>query len=420
MSSAPAHLSNPDAPGQAEIPRRIGRYELVRPLGQGGMASIYLVRWRDGMGYERRAALKLLHSRLVSDTESVQRFRDEARWASWLKHPNIVSAIDAGMLGPLPYVVLEYVPGCTLEDLLEANPESRPVAWVVPLVLDILRGLHAAHTLRGEHGEHLRLVHRDVSPNNVLVGLDGTARVSDFGISKAVDSTAETARGVFMGKLEFAAPEQLALDAKPDPRVDIFATGVVLWTALTGRAALPPDSLPATMQRILHCDLPAPSRCGLRPPAWLDDLVLRAVARDPSQRFSSARHMADTLEAAATRHGALADRDDVARWVCSSIPSTRPYPEPPEDAPHEITTSGIVESPRAMHRPAAPPRHEAAPPLKIVPEGNQKTVRVSKLNMWGLAAVLLAASFLVGTLLGLTTDPEPASPTPEPGVQALP
>lgn len=304
-----------NAPNSPPIPRTLGRYEVVGVLGRGGMATVYLARHVGEAGFQRLLAIKVLHPHLAHEQEFVTMLLDEARIAARLHHPNLVPIVDLGSEGPLHYVVMEYVEGCALSALLSKYRDERPPRLLVPIILDALTGLHAAHTLTDEVGVPLNLVHRDVSPQNILVGVDATARVTDFGIARAEARINSTRPGQMKGKIAFMSPEQIRDSSHIDFRADIFAMGALLWSALTGRRLFRGSSDAATLSNILSMDVPAPSSIGLQPPPVFDEICLRALKRNPGDRFSSALEMEEALREVAIANGFLGSKREIAEWV---------------------------------------------------------------------------------------------------------
>ena len=297
-------------------PRRvIGRYLLCDAIASGGMATVHLARLMGPEGFSRTVAVKQLHPQFSRDPEFVAMFLDEARLASRVRHPNVVSPLDVISFPPELFIVMEYVHGASLSRLLKrGTPESVPPRVATAIIGQILLGLHAAHEATGEGGEPLELVHRDVSPQNIMVTKDGVARIVDFGIAKAKARSHQTDPGKLKGKLGYMAPEQVSLETV-DRRADVFAVGVVLWELLCGRRLFSSDSPAASVQKLLHAEIELPSRLIAGLPPALDQVVLLALARPPSERFESARAMAEALEHAVAPCSML----ELASWVESHV-----------------------------------------------------------------------------------------------------
>lgn len=309
-------------PGAVPAPmaqgHEVGPYQLLGKIATGGMGAVYLCRRSGYAGFQRLMALKLMHPHLTDQTQFLRMFLDEARIAGRMHHPNAVAILDLGKSPRGPYVVMEYIEGCTLAQLLGRHKTSRSPRFIVPIMMDVLSGLHAAHQLCDDDGVSLGLVHRDVSPSNILLGVDGIARITDFGIAKARARFTHTPAGTRKGKLSFAAPEQIRAGTC-DPRSDVFSAGVVLWSSLTGKSLFRGDSDAQTVGNVLNRDIPPPSKIGLRPPECLDEICLRALQRDPAERYQSAADMADALRAVASRHALLGTPIEIGRWVSATF-----------------------------------------------------------------------------------------------------
>ncbi len=296
-------------------PTSLGRYELYQCIGSGGTASVYLGRMRGPFGFSKVVAIKRLHEGLVQDREFVAMQVDEARLAGHIRHPNVAAMLDLVEHGSEVFVVLEYVHGESLSRLLREafrNGQTVPLAVATSIAAGVLRGLHAAHEATFEDGSPLCIVHRDVSPQNILVGVDGLARLLDFGTGKAARRSQETLHDRIKGKIGYMPPEQL--HGEPvDRRADLFATGVVLWELVVGRRLFEGDTEPETILKVLRAPVPLPS--ALRPgvPEMLEAVILRALSRERERRFPTALAMAQALEAAFE----AAPPAEVGHWVRS-------------------------------------------------------------------------------------------------------
>ena len=288
---------------------RCGLYELLVRIGKGGMASVYLARSEIG----ELVALKVLHPHLGQQPELVDMLMDEARIASQLHHPNVVRTLDIGRDAERYYLVMEYVEGVALDRLLRRSEDARP-ELIVPLAIDALRGLSAAHRLTDEVGRPLELVHRDVTPGNVIVGADGVARIADFGVAKARARITKTMPGIVKGKAGYVAPEVVLGRPDIDGRADVFSMGVLLYNALTGVTLFDADDLASTLTQLLEHDPSAPSTVGRRPAPIFDAPILGALHRDPEFRHIDALEMADALEDALIVYGDRG-REPIRAWV---------------------------------------------------------------------------------------------------------
>jgi len=303
-----------------ERPRRgsrrlVGRYEIIGRIGHGGMGSVYLCRLTSETGFRRLFALKLLREHLLDDVVSAGRFLEEARLAGLLHHPNVVSVVDAGIDEAQPYLVMDYVEGASLKQLVTAHPLAKPAELVVPLFLDALAGLQAVHTLAGEDGVPLNVVHCDVSPDNLLVGVDGICRLTDFGVARRESNVGER---LMHGKPAYLAPEQV-LRQPIDRRTDLFALGIVLYNTLTGVKLFDGRNVGETLARVTNEAIQPPSAVGLGPPPCFDFILMKALDRDPSRRYETAEEMAEDLRRVALRERLLAPTNEVAAWVRASV-----------------------------------------------------------------------------------------------------
>jgi serine/threonine-protein kinase len=281
----------------------LGRYELHDVIGSGGMASVHLARLRGPAGFSRVVAIKRLHK--SRDPQMVSSFVNEAKLASRIRHRNVVSVLDVIVDGGEVLLVMDFVHGLSLATLAQA-PVPPPIASAI--FTGILSALHAAHESTDEQGQPLEIVHRDVSPQNILVGADGVARLVDFGIAKVVGQ-AHTVTG-FKGKLAYAAPEQIRSE-RVTRLADVYSTSVTLWEALTGRGLFVGESPPALLAQVLAGPVEPPSRYAPGLSSEVDRIVLRGLARDRTSRFVTAQEM----ERALARELPPAPPSAVAEWA---------------------------------------------------------------------------------------------------------
>jgi serine/threonine protein kinase len=303
--------------GQSLVGRRLGRYQVLAQLAAGGMAGVYVARALAMAGFERLVAVKVLHPHLAHEEEFISMFLDEARLAARIHHPNVVATLDiSDTEGDGFFLVMDYIEGHHLGALLQQAAKDGlrvPPPIVVRVVLDALAGLSAAHDLVDENGTPLHLVHRDISPHNIMVGTDGIARLTDFGVAKAEVRLTSTRDGQFKGKLAYMAPEHASTGAT-DQRSDLFAMGIILWEGLTGRRLFRADTNAQTLNKILVEPIPPPSEA--RPElAPFDVLCARALERDPDLRFQTADEFAAALEAVVDETGGVATARQVGEVV---------------------------------------------------------------------------------------------------------
>ncbi|MBK6691855.1 MAG: protein kinase [Myxococcales bacterium] len=293
---------------------RLGAYELLSPLASGGMGHVWSALRLGDFGFRRTVAIKVMREELSADPGFRTMFLDEARLASRISHTNVVEVLDLGESGGVLFLAMALVEGDSLAHLIDAAAARgtvRDVAHEVTARIgaDVLRGLHAAHSLRSEAGEPIEFVHRDVSPQNILVGQDGVAKLTDFGVAKAEGAKASRDLSNRKGKLAYMAPEQFRSEAI-DRRADLYALGVVLWELLAG-ARLPEEFRGERAGQ----GVPHPSMVNPKASRALGDVIMRAVRADPADRFSSAEEMADALEGAAHAEGIALSSKSVAAWV---------------------------------------------------------------------------------------------------------
>ena len=353
-------------------PLQIGRYVLHGEIASGGMASVHYGRLVGTGGFTKTVAIKRLHRALAQTPSFRNMILEEGRLAARVRHPNVVPPLDVLAEGGELLLVMEYVHGESLSRLLRAAwgaGERVPLPVGAAILSNVLHGLHAAHDAKDEAGKPLDIVHRDVSPQNIIVGIDGIARVIDFGIAKAVTSEEMTTAGTIKGKVPYLSPEQL--EGNPATRrTDIYATSVVFWEVLAGRRLFQGDDDGDVLRQIMTKKIDPPSAFNPLVAGTVDDVVLRGLARDPKDRYATARDMALALEeavhlATASMVGAwterlaattLAERAERIREVEASAPVSGPLsapvsgpPRPPAAAP------ASAPAPAAASAPAAPP-----------------------------------------------------------------
>ncbi|AKF07648.1 serine/threonine-protein kinase [Sandaracinus amylolyticus] len=304
------------ARAEAHPRRMLDRYEILAEIAQGGMGTVYLARLGGAGGFERLFAVKLMHEHLAQEETFVTMLLDEARTAAHIHHPNAVGIIDVRESPVGYYLVMNYVDGFSLAQLLDhpALQREERIRIATRLVADAAHGLHAAHTAKSAKGEKLGIVHRDVSPQNILVGTDGMGRIVDFGIALAASRVAASRPGMLKGKPSYMAPEQARGEAC-DPRADVFALGIVLWEALTGARLFYADMDIATLVKVMECVVEPPTKHVPELPDSLSAMVMKALQRDAKDRYATARDMAIALERAAESAGLLASAHEVEEVI---------------------------------------------------------------------------------------------------------
>jgi len=369
--------------------RWLDRFELIAELATGGMATVYLARLSGVGGFQRFAAIKRLHPHLAREPEFIEMFLDEARLAARIHHPNVVPILEIGTSEHGYYLVMEYVEGDTLGRLLTRSAQTEqhlPLNVGLRIMLDVLAGLDASHELKDDDGGPLGIVHRDVSPQNVLIGIDGSARLTDFGVARATSRISTTRTGHLKGKLAYMAPEQARGAKDIDRRADVFAAGIVLWEVMAGRRLFKGEGEADTLNKVLHEPIPAVCSVAPKVPPAIEALLARALDRDRTARFATAAEFADALEGAARRLDTLGTHKDVAShldaalgtemaqqrealrsWLARAEPSRKSMPPPsmppPSMPPPRLAPSdGESTSPTHAQSPAEPPE---GPPSSV-------------------------------------------------------
>jgi serine/threonine-protein kinase len=306
---------------ESPAPTVVGRYVLHAPIARGGMATIHLARLLGAEGFSRTVAAKRLHPQFTEDAEFLKMFLDEARIASKVHHPNVVPMLDVVQSGTEVILVQEYVHGVPFDKLLRAVNQQKkvlPVGVVVAIISGMLAGLHAAHEANDELGHPLGIVHRDVSPQNVIIGVDGIPRLLDFGVAKATLSSHVTRAGVFKGKLAYTSPE--LLQGIVTQATDIYAASVVLWEALAGRrlylALNEAELVAAVMSGIIPKLTDVVDQALVPAERWellqkLEPIVAKGLAFAMGDRFSTAAEMQDEL----LKLAPAATPVEVSKWV---------------------------------------------------------------------------------------------------------
>ncbi len=278
--------------------QRVGRYAIFDQIAAGGMATVHLAKLAGPAGFSRVVAAKRLHPHLVHDNDFKAMFLDEARLAARVRHPNVVPILDVIHNEEELILIMEYVHGDSLLGLLRQAREKKrpaPLGVCVAIMIGVLHGLHAAHEATNEKGELLGLVHRDVSPQNILVGVHGIARVLDFGVAKAMQASDVTRPGLLKGKLSYMAPEVFR-GQQLTRQVDIFSAAIVFWEMLTRKKLFGGSSEQDRMIKILHGDYPRPTLLIPDLPRAIDGIVMKGLQPDPARRYATALEMAVELE----------------------------------------------------------------------------------------------------------------------------
>jgi serine/threonine-protein kinase len=389
------------------------------PIAAGGMGQVWVGQQTGQHNFRKLVAIKIIRPEMATDASFRAMFLDEAQLAARIRHANVVEVVDLGEDGGLLYQVMTLIEGAALSTLIARAREKRndaglPLSVAVRIVIDTLRGLHAAHELRDDQDVALHLVHRDVSPQNVLVGVDGVAKLGDFGIAKAFGRrAAETNAGELKGKLRYLAPEQIE-GISPTRQSDLFSVGVVLWESLTGRSLFAVEPGEEGIRARKTAPVPSPSSVAPHVPETIAKVTLRALERSPSARFTSALQMAEALEEAARDSGALATAQDVAGFV------------------EEMIGDEIARRKELLRaaRSGAPPPMTAVPPQPSVPRtlgGSYADVRPEPAKRhkgaWlvaGLGCCAIIVWFAVAKVRSRPVEPAAASVAASSAVSVAP
>ena len=302
---------------EPEVGSAANNYEILAKLATGGMAEIFLARGASATGVERYVVLKRILRSRAHDQAFVRMFLDEARLAAQLQHPNIAQVYDTGKLGESYFFTMEYVHGETVRALLQRSHALRtpiPIGSVLVVIAGAAAGLHHAHERIGLDGTPLGIVHRDVSPSNLIVSYEGSVKLVDFGVAKAAHRSQETRSGTVKGKISYLSPEQCR-GAPIDRRSDLFSLGIVLWEMLTTERLFKRDSDFNAMAAIVSETVPPPSSRRPEIPPELDALSLRLLAKDPAERFQTADEVHEAIETVAVRLGTALSGAALARYL---------------------------------------------------------------------------------------------------------
>ncbi|MBK8996656.1 MAG: protein kinase [Myxococcales bacterium] len=297
----------------------LDRYELLCPVAQGGMAQVWVARLQGKLGFEKLVAIKTMIAEHAHDDKFEKMFLDEANIIARIRHPNVAQILDLGHQGSVIFLVLEWIEGesaAALRRAVHGKGEKMPLNVVLRVVADACAGLHAAHELKNERGEPLNVVHRDVSPSNVLLSVSGEVKLIDFGVAKAVDRIApETAAGVIKGKVAYMSPEQ-ALGKAVDRRADIWSAGIMLYHLLAGRTPYEGDNQIQTLHQVVQGLPPEPIK-GI--PPEVAEIAYTALSYAADGRYATADEMQRAVEAALVKCCGPTTQSDVAAYVNSKM-----------------------------------------------------------------------------------------------------
>lgn len=382
---------------------RFGRYQLLFRLATGGMAELYVGRLGGVQGFEKLVIIKLIHREHAENSSFVKMFIDEARLVAQITHPNVVQVIELGQIEGSYYIAMEYIHGESLEAL--CSKIQLPLPLCVRIIADAAAGLHAAHDLCSTEGKPLHVVHRDVSPSNILLGYDGVVKVTDFGVARARSNLHKTQVGVLKGKYAYMAPEYIERETV-DHRSDIFALGVLLYEITTNQRLFKASSENLTMRKVLEGTIIPPTLIVKDYPEDLEHIVLTSLNRDPSLRYPTAQEMHNALEQYIVDSGQPALNSEIGELMRTTF-SERiqrkrellQLGQPSVTLP-EIQEEPSVPSASPTYRGRSTSRMEQAPD----PKRRQQIIVLS------LSGTLLSVAIIALAIFLLLPDPLPETP----------
>ncbi len=321
--------------------KQLGPYRLLAELGAGGMGSVYLAVHRGIGGFEKRVALKTIRADVAGDAQFIRMLVDEARLTVQLTHPGIVQVMDLAESEGTHYIVMEYVDGVTVSDLT-SDGARLDLDEITHLGMEAARALAYAHRKKGNDGEPLHIVHRDISGQNLLVSSEGLVKVLDFGIAKAASNRHQTQMGVLKGKLAYMSPEQ-ALGKPLDGRSDLFSLGIVLWELAVGRPLFDGSTDIQTLLQVQKCEVEPPSRLVEGFPEALEKILLHCLAREAEDRYADGDQVADDLADFLRSHaGSPAPRERLAGRVRQRLAKRERPAVPDESAQTRLEAVGAT------------------------------------------------------------------------------
>ncbi|MCA9675197.1 MAG: serine/threonine protein kinase, partial [Myxococcales bacterium] len=353
-------------------PVPFGKYYLLERINVGGMAEVFRAKSFGVEGFERLVAVKRILPNIAEDRDFIKMFIDEAKIAVQLNHANIAQIFDLGVVDNAYYIALEHIHGRDLRAIFDRcrnQGEPMSIAQACFVVMKVCEGLDYAHNKRDQSGKEIGLVHRDVSPQNVLVSFEGEVKLIDFGIAKAADKSSKTQAGILKGKFGYMSPEQVR-GLPIDRRSDIFSCGIVLYELLTGERLFVGESDFSTLEKVRNVEILPPSTYNRKIPDELERIVLKALAKDVEERYQNAIDLHDELQAFVYTASEFYSRKDLAAWAkktfareieeeTAKLESYRQLKPPPQQAPQQAPRPGTTGE-RPAVRGAAPRRATAA------------------------------------------------------------
>jgi TonB family protein len=412
---------SPDQPGA-----RFGQYTLLERIAVGGMAEVWKARMRGVEGFQKTVAIKRILPHMTDNAEFVEMFIDEAKLAAQLTHPNIVHIYDLGRMGRDYYIAMEYVEGKDLRSLLNAarrRGASLPLGLGLLIAARVASALDYAHRKRDFEDRELGLVHRDISPQNVLLTYEGDVKLCDFGIVKAVSKASHTQMGALKGKLQYMSPEQ-AWGRPVDARSDLFSLGSVLFEMVTGERLFPGDSEMSVLEAVRQGQTRTPRQLNPAVPRDVDEIVARAIAIDPNDRFQSAGEMKQRLESALAALTPTPGPTDLAAYLRHVLEPAVPADQPETAAPPASEplswppeTSTPAAAAALASEPAGPEAtiEPVAPLVEVaVEEGGRKSRTLLYAAIAALIVVAILTFFFLNRRKEAVPAPQSAGPSAAP------
>jgi len=380
-------------------PEIVGGYQITQLLAAGGMAEIYLARKVGPGGFEKRVVLKRIAKKLLGDREIEAMFLDEARVQALLDHPHVVQIHDMGLDKGAYWIAMEFVSGATLRWVIDnANAVGRPVpvAHALRIIADVLNGLHYAHELTDTKGRVLSLIHRDISPVNVLVSRTGCAKLCDFGVAKSKLQSVMTRVGIVKGKFRYMSPEQV--NASPlDRRADVFAVGAVLWEILAGRRLFDHASEDGVVEAIRSGDYPTVRSLRPEVPRAIDRVIRRALEAEPDKRFATARDFQMACEELLRLLPESSNAASLGEFLISELEGTAGLESVPKDG-QLADESGLLAANFELLDPPLPDKTQAQrdPRRHQAAMDEQSELREAGFGYKALAVFLMLPAWVFG------------------------
>ncbi|RME30524.1 MAG: serine/threonine protein kinase, partial [Deltaproteobacteria bacterium] len=329
--------------GARENGQKFGKYHLIEKIAVGGMAELYRAKLYGAGGFEKDLAIKKILPNLADDIEFTKMFLDEAMITVTLNHGNIVSVIDFGEVDGQYFLVMEFVDGVDLQMLLQAARERNeplPPQLACYIAVEVCRGLDYAHRKQGADGKPLQIVHRDISPQNIMLSFEGEVKITDFGIARAASRVSSTQAGIIKGKLAYMSPEQIS-GSEVDRRTDIYAVGVMMYEMLTNERPFEGSTPQETLAAITTGSPKKPHKLNRRVDKRLSAIVMKALERNPRKRYQTAGELAADLSSFLHRAGLYPEPAELARFVRELLPGARPRIRPPTPPAGPVSRSEL-------------------------------------------------------------------------------